>query len=149
MSPGRCAGRAEEGSVARRGRRQGGARRTASPKQQRVPEDVISVLARAVREVETAVERRRVTPAVRTKFQVVALLVREENARVQGERTGSQTHRAGQKRRLDGIATILATTAVRDPTLLALLSEDAVVTDAARLVKRDMLRTAGIEPAPE
>ena len=64
---------------------------------------------------------------------------------MQGERAGSQTHRAGQKRRLDGIATILATTAVRDPTLLALLSEDAVITDAARLVKRDMLRTAGIE----
>ena len=50
----------------------------------RGPEDVISVLARAVREVEAAVERRRVTPAVRTKFQVVALLVREEHARVRG-----------------------------------------------------------------
>jgi superfamily II DNA or RNA helicase len=127
-----------------------GARRTASPKQRRVraPEDVISVLARAVREVEAAVERRRVTAAVRTKFQVVALLVREEHARVQGERT-SQAHRAEQLKRLDGIATILAKTAVRDPALLALLSEDAVVSDAARVLKRDMLRTVGIEPAPE
>ncbi|MCW2647133.1 MAG: helicase domain protein, partial [Pseudonocardiales bacterium] len=55
-----------------------GARRTASRKQRRVPapEDVFSVLARAVREVEAAVQRRRVTPAVRTKFQVVALLAR-------------------------------------------------------------------------
>ena len=107
------------------------------------------MLARAVREVEAAVERRRVTPAVRTKFQVVALLVREEHARVQGERTSSQTHRAEQLKRLDGIATILAKTAVRDPALLALLAEDAVVSDAARLLKRDMLRTVGIEPAPE
>ncbi|MDT4894215.1 MAG: hypothetical protein QOE97_3250 [Pseudonocardiales bacterium] len=136
--------------MARPGRRQVGARRTASPKQRRVraPEDVISVLARAVREVEAAVERRRVTAAVRTKFQVVALLVREEHARVQGERT-SQAHRAEQLKRLDGIATILAKTAVRDPALLALLSEDAVVSDAARVLKRDMLRTVGIEPAPE
>jgi hypothetical protein len=128
-----------------------GARRTASPKQRRVraPEDVMSVLARAVREVEAAVERHRVTPAVRTKFQVVALLVREEHARVQGKQTHSQTSRAEQLKRLDGIATILAKTAVRDPKLLALLAEDAVVSDAARLLKRDMLRTAGIEPAPE
>ncbi|MDT4919104.1 MAG: hypothetical protein QOI15_6, partial [Pseudonocardiales bacterium] len=73
------------------------------------------MLARAVREVEAAVERRRVTPAVRTKFQVVALLVREEHARVQQGRTSSQTHRTEQMRRLDGIATILAKTAVRDP----------------------------------
>jgi hypothetical protein len=107
------------------------------------------MLARAVREVEAAVERRRVTSAVRTKFQVVALLVREEHARVQGESTSSQTHRAEQRKRLDGIATILAKTAVRDPGLLALLAEDAVVSDAARSLKRDMLRSVGIEPAPD
>ena len=92
----------------------------------------MSVLARAVREVEAAVERRRVTPAVRMKFQVVALVVREEHARVQAERTRSQAHRAERLKRLDGIATILAKTAVRDPALLALLAEDAVVSDAAR-----------------
>jgi hypothetical protein len=107
------------------------------------------VLARAVREVEATVERRRVTPAVRTKFQVVALLLREENARVRQERTSSQAHRTEQLKRLDGIATILAKTAVRDPRLLALLAEDAVVSHEARLLKRDMLRAAGIEPAPE
>ena len=109
----------------------------------------MSVLARAVREVEAAVESRRVTPAVRTKFQVIALLVREEHARVQGSKTGSQASRAERLKRLDGIATILAKTAVRDPRLLALLAEDAVVSDAARSLKRDMLKAAGIEPAPE
>jgi hypothetical protein len=109
----------------------------------------MSMLARAVREVEAAVESRRVTPAVRTKFQVVALLVREEHARVQARQTTSQTKRAEQLKRLDGIATILAKTAVRDPRLLALLAEDAVVSDAARVLKRDMLRAAGIEPAAE
>ena len=115
----------------------------------RGPEDVISMLARAVREVEAAVERGRVTPAVRTKFQVVALLVREEHARVRAEQTSSQARRAEQLKRLDGIATILAKTAVRDPELLALLAEDAVVSDAAKSLKRDMLRSAGIEPAAE
>jgi hypothetical protein len=107
------------------------------------------VLARAVREVEAAVERRGATPSVRTKFQVVALLVREEHARVREDRSSSQAHRAEQLKRLDGIATILAKTAVRDPALLALLAEDAGVSDAARSLRRDMLRTAGIEPAPE
>jgi hypothetical protein len=128
-----------------------GSRRTASRKPRRVrnPEDVISVLARAAREVEAAVERRRVTPPVRTKFQVVALLVREEHARVRGERSSSQVHRVEQIKRLDGIATILAKTAVRDPALLALLAEDAVVSDATRSLKREMLREVGIEAAPE
>jgi hypothetical protein len=107
------------------------------------------LLARTVREVEAAVERRRVTTAVRTKFQVVALLVREEHARIREAGTLSPTRRAEQLKRLDGIATILAKTAVRDPGLLALLAEDAVVSDAARSLKQEMLRSVGIEPAPE
>jgi hypothetical protein len=101
-----------------------------------------------VREVQTAVERRRVTPAVRAKFQVVAMLVREEHARVQAK-VSSQAHRVEQLKRLDGIATILAKTAVRDPALLALLAEDAVVSDAARLLRWDMLRSLGIDEAFE
>ena len=109
----------------------------------------MSVLARAVREVETAVERRRVTPTVRTKFQAVALLVREQRDRIREEHAGSQAHRAEQLKRLDGIATILAKTAVRDTALLALLDENASASDAAKSLKREMLRSAGIEPAPE
>ena len=137
--------------MAQPGRRQTGARNNGARQQRRVrpDEDVMSVLARTVREVEAAVERRRVTPAVRTKFQVVALLVREEHARVQANRTISETGRAAQLKRLDGIATILAKTAVRDSGLLALLAEDAVVSDAAKSLKRDLLRTVGIEPVPE
>ena len=60
-------------------------------------------------------------------------------------RPSSDAHRAEQLKRLDGIATILAKTAVRDSSLLALLAEDAVVSDAARSLKRDMLRAVGIE----
>jgi hypothetical protein len=139
--------------VARRGQCQTGARRTAPRNQRRGRDrdngDTISVLARAVREVEAAAQRGPVTPAVRTKFQVVALLVREEHARVRAEETGTATHRAEQLKRLDGIATILAKTAVRDPALLALLAGDAVVSDAARSLKQDMLRAAGVERTPD
>ena len=108
----------------------------------------MSVLARNAREVEAAAQRGRVTPAVRTKFQAIALLLRDERARVRAA-AGSDSHRAEQLRRLDGIATILATTAVRDAQLLALLAEDSDVSDAARSLKREMLRELGIEPTPE
>jgi SNF2 family DNA or RNA helicase len=107
------------------------------------------VLARTVREVEAAAQKGRVTPAVRAKFQAVALLLREERARIQAA-AGSDSSRTEQLKRLDGIATILATSAVRDAGLLALLAEDAVVSDAARSLTRDMLLEAGIErPAEE
>jgi hypothetical protein len=109
----------------------------------------MSVLARAVREVEAALRNGRVTPATRTKFQAVALLLRDERSRVRADGSISETHRAEQLKRLDGIATILAKTAVRDAALLALLAEDATVSAEAGSLKRDMLRTAGIEPAAD
>jgi hypothetical protein len=136
--------------LARTGQRQKGARRTVPAKQRRVRQsgDVISVLARAAREVEAAAVRGRVTPAVRTKFQAVALLLRDERARARAV-PGNGSHRGEQLKRLDGIAAILATTAVRDAGLLALLDEDAGVSDAARSHKREMERDLGIESAPE
>src|SRR6201995_6088851 len=142
----------EEESLARSGQRQRGARRTAPRKQQqrRVSHrgDVVSELARNARELEAAAQRGRVTPAVRTKFQAVALLVRDEGARVRA--AGSDNSRSEQQlKRLDGIATILATTAVRDSGLMALLAEDSDVPDAARSLKREMQRDLGIEPEPE
>ncbi|WP_132143079.1 DEAD/DEAH box helicase [Kribbella antiqua] len=141
--------------MAQRGRRRSDATRSATPPQRRrrirdvEVEGMMPVLARAVREVEGAVERGAVRPSVRTKFQVVALLVREERARVNADKSASDTHRAEQLRRLDGIATILAKTAAREPSLLALLAEDAVVSDAAAALKRQMLVSAGVEPPEE
>jgi hypothetical protein len=107
------------------------------------------VLARAVREVEAAVQRGSVTGSVRTKFQAIALVAREERARVRADDEGSPSHKAEQLKRLDGIATILARTAVRDSGLLALLGEDAVVSSSARALRTEMLRAAGVEPPPE
>jgi SNF2-related domain/Helicase conserved C-terminal domain len=136
--------------LAQTGQRQKGARRTVPRKQGRVRDrgDVVSVLARTAREVEAAARRGRVTAAVRTKFQAVALLLRDERARVRTA-PGSASHRAEQLRRLDGIAAILAATAVGHAGLLALLAEDFPVSDAARSLKRDMERDLGMESAPE
>ncbi len=154
--------------MARRGQRQTGARRTApqNPQKQnpsrqntqrqnaqkqrraRNREDVISVLARVAREVEEAAQRGRVTSSVRTKFQAVALLLRDERARAR-EASGSESRRAEQFRRLDGIATILATTAAQDAGLLALLAEDAGVSDAAKALRLEMIRDLGIESGPQ
>ncbi|MGZ4475611.1 MAG: ATP-dependent helicase, partial [Nocardioides sp.] len=117
--------------MARGGQRQSGARRTAprNPRRVRAAKDdgIIPVLARAVREVEAAVQRGAVMPSVRTKFQVVALLVRDERARLNADATVSDARRAEELKRLDGVATILAKTAARDTTLLELLAEDAGV----------------------
>jgi superfamily II DNA or RNA helicase len=140
--------------VARRAQRRTNGQR---PQQRRVRdldnEGIIPVLARAVREVEGAAQRGTVPPSARTKFQVVALLVREERSRIKADTEGSESHRAEQLKRLDGIATILAKTATRDTTLLHLLAEDAEIGEAAEDLRREMQRRAGLEvedePEPE
>lgn len=89
------------------------------------------------------------TPAVRTTFQAVALLLREERARVRADQSAGDRQRAEQLKRLDGIAAILARIAVRDAGLLALIAEDASVSDGARSRRRALLRSAGIEAVPD
>ncbi|MEJ7635827.1 DEAD/DEAH box helicase [Aeromicrobium sp.] len=136
--------------MARRGQRQSGTTRSAPQRRARGGNDgIMSVLARAVREVEAGAQRGRVSPSTRTKFQVVALLAREERIRVRADSTSTEAHRTEQLKRLDGIGTILAQTAARDTTLLSLLAEDAEVSDAAVSLKSDMLQAAGLEPTSE
>ncbi len=143
---------AEEELLARRGQRQSGTTRNAPRNRRRARtldnEGVIPVLARAVREVEAAVQRGPLKSSARTKFQVVALLVREERGRVKTDPETTESQRGEQLKRLDGVATILAKTAALDPSLLQLLAEDSEVSDAARELKRDMLTRAG-EEVPE
>ena len=139
--------------MARRSQRQSSARKAAPRPQRRVRdrdnEGIIPVLARAVREVEAAVERGSVAPSVRTKFQVIALLVRDERARVKADETSTDARRDKELKRLDGVATVLAKTAARDTSLFALLAEDAEVSSAARALKRDMLEAGGMEVPKE
>jgi hypothetical protein len=135
--------------LARRGQRQSGNTRTqASQRNGRRHGDnegIIPVLARAVREVEARAQRGPVSPSARTKFQVVALLVREERARIKADTELSEARKADQLKRLDGVATILAKTAASDTTLLSLLAEDATVSDTAKELRREMIAAAGME----
>ena len=128
------------------GSRQGGARRT---KKHDDDTGIMPVLAKAVREVENAVQRRRVTETTRSTFQAVGLLVREERARVKTDPESTEAQRADQLKRLDGVATILAKTATREPALLMLLADDAEISGATLALKRDLVASAGLEPAPE
>jgi hypothetical protein len=109
-------------------------------------EGILPVLAKAVREVETGVQRGRPQPA---RFQAIALLAREERARVKADAHLNEAQRDAQLKRLDGIATILAQTAAREPSLFTLLGGDAEVSDSARRLKREMQVAGGLEPDPE
>ncbi len=133
--------RSSRGGSSRGGRNQRSRKRATDANN----EGLIPVLAKAVREVEGAVERGSASPTARRKFQVVALLAREERARVKADDTLGDRRQAEELRRLDGIATILAKTAARDSTLFTLLDEDAEVSDGARALKREMLEAAGME----
>ena len=125
--------------------------RSNAPRGRRGTDDagVIPVLARAAREVETAVQKGPLKPANRARFQVAALLLREERARVKTDAALSDSERANEQKRLDGLAGILAKTAARDTSLIAMLAEDAPVTAAAKAMRRDLLIAAGVELSPD
>ncbi|WP_370208031.1 DEAD/DEAH box helicase [Aeromicrobium sp.] len=110
---------------------------------------LMPVLAKAVREVENAVQRRRVTASTRATFQAVGLLVREERARVKTDPELTEPQRADQLKRLDGVATILAKTATREPALLMLLTDDAEISSSTLALKRELMAAAGLELAAE
>jgi len=137
--------------VARGDQRPRRAHRTARAPQRRArdrdEDGIIPVLARTARAVEVAAQRGSVGPSDRTKFQVVAVLARQERARVRAD-GGNDARRSAMLKRLDGIALILAQTATHDTSLLELLGEDAVLSDAARALMRNLLKDAGVETAP-
>ena len=124
--------------------------RTARASQGRVrgrDDGIVPVLARTAAEVEAAAQRGRVLSSDRTKFQVVAVLARQERARVRAE-ISNDARRSAMLKRLDGIALVLAQTATRDTSLLELLAEDAVLSDGARALMRNLLQDAGLDVAP-
>lgn len=112
-------------------------------------EGIIPILARAVREVEAHAQRGKVSSPHRIKFQVAALLIREERARVKDDQTVSLAERQEVLKRLDGLASIMAKTAARDTSLIALLAPEAKVSDQARRLRRDFLVASGAELPPE
>ena len=110
-------------------------------------EGILPVLAKAVRDIEVAVQRGRVRPSTRTSFQAVALLVREERGRVQSGEL-SEARRTAALKSIDRIATTLARAAARDSSLLALLTDDAELLHGAKALVREMRLAAGMD-APE
>lgn len=112
-------------------------------------EGIIPILARAVREVEAAASRGKVTAHNRIKFQVAALLVRDERQRVKDDASVSTVERQEVLKRLDGLAAIMAKTAARDTSLISLLAPDAKISDAAKKLRRDFLVASGVELAPD
>ncbi len=111
---------------------------------------LIPVLARKVREVEAkAADGKKLGPTNRTKFQVIAFLMREERARAKADSELSDAARAEQLKRLDGIATILAKTAARDTSLISLLESEAPPTATAQKMRRDWLLESGTELSPD
>lgn len=111
---------------------------------------LIPILARKVREVEAKAQTgKKVGPTNRTKFQVIAFLVREERARVKADTSLTDSARAEQLKRLDGVATILAKTAARDTSLIQLLEVDHATSPVAQKMRRDWLVESGAEINPE
>src|SRR5688500_9980910 len=124
-------------------------RRTSSSRPARGREEgLLPVLAKAVRDIEMAVQRGKVRPSTRTTFQAVALLVREERARVQAGEL-SEARRSDALKRIERVATSLARTAARDGSLLALLTDDAELLQGTRTALREMRTAAGLETAEE
>ncbi|WP_448004068.1 DEAD/DEAH box helicase [Agromyces bauzanensis] len=110
---------------------------------------IIPILARKVREVETKAQKGKLGPTNRTKFQVIALLMREERARVKADPDLADAARAELLKRLDGIAQILAKTAARDTSLISLLEPDASISTVAQRFRRDWLLESGAELSPD
>jgi hypothetical protein len=134
----------------RRERRSGDSRTTQrSPSRNRDNDGIIPVLARAVREVERAVERGQLNAGQRARFQAVALLARAERARIRAAESVSEAQRETMLKRLDGVATVLAQTAAGEPSLFSLLDEDAEVGPTTRLLQREMQLAAGLDPTPD
>ncbi|UOE25857.1 DEAD/DEAH box helicase [Agromyces soli] len=106
---------------------------------------IIPILARKVREVEQKAQKNKLGPTNRTKFQVIALLMREERTRVKADPELSDAQRAELLKRLDGIAQILAKTAARDTSLITLLEPDASISTVAQRFRRDWLLESGAE----
>ncbi|PSL38995.1 helicase-like protein [Labedella gwakjiensis] len=110
---------------------------------------LIPILARKVREVEAKAQKGKVGPTNRVKFQVIAFLVREERARVKADTTLDPAARAELLKRLDGVAQILAKTAARDTSLIALLEVDQTTSPVAQRLRRDWLIESGAELSPD
>ena len=132
-------------------RRQRTRTRTASTARRSRAKDnqgLLPVLAQAVTQVQNAIAKGDNRPSVRSRFQVIAFVTREERARVLSDEKMAAAAKTAYLKRLDGIAKILAQTGARDTSLLALLGEDSQLSELGQVQRRELLEAAGIEEAP-
>jgi superfamily II DNA or RNA helicase len=117
-------------------------RRTSPP--QRQDQGPLAVLAMAAAELQ----RSRVTPAMRAKFQAVALLLREQRAEATTAPM-SPNQRTAQQKRIEGVAANLARIAARDTSLFELLADGAPVLSGTTTAVRELRHKAGLAVEPE
>ncbi|TDE88893.1 DEAD/DEAH box helicase [Occultella glacieicola] len=131
------------------GRRRTSGRNGTRSARQNDPAPLLPILARRVREVEAKSANGKVGPTNRTKFQVIALLVRSERARIKADESLSGGTRTELMKRLDGVATILARTAAQDTSLLSLLEPNGTPSAATQRMRLDWLIESGAELSDE
>lgn len=107
---------------------------------------LLPVLARHARELEKAATKGKLNASNRTRYLVLARLMREEKAKVA---SFSEAERAETLKRLDGLAAILAKTAALDISLITLLESTDPLSSSAQKLRRDLLLEAGNELAPD
>ncbi|WP_033799876.1 DEAD/DEAH box helicase [Tropheryma whipplei] len=105
---------------------------------------LLSALARTVREVEMSLVRKRIGPSSVMRFHAVALLLRQERARVKSDPDITDTVRTELIRRLDGLAAVMVRIAARDTALMSIVTPDAPVSDGALLYRRRLLSQIGV-----
>lgn len=140
---------ATSGQKSRTGAKSSGNRTSQRRRPHQDETGIIPVLARVVRGIENAADRGKVNAANRIRYRVVAVLAREERARIKTDATLTDAERTKELTRLDGIATIMAKTAARDSSLIQLLTDAAPLTPAQQEVRRTLLIEAGAPLAPE
>jgi superfamily II DNA or RNA helicase len=117
-------------------------RRTATNRRQ--DQGPLAVLAMAAAEVD----RSRVTPGTRAKFQAIALLLREQ--RVEATTAPmSPAQRTAQQKRIEGLAATLARIAARDTSLFTLLADADQLLPGTSTAMRELRVKAGLAVEPE
>ncbi len=136
--------------MATQGRRRSDGGRSASGRQpsRRGPQQSgpVPVLEDAARRVESAVQRGRLTPALRDRFQAVALLVRELREQVDAD-DASEARRKARLKDISAVATTLARTAARDGSLLTLLTDERAVADESNPALVELRAATGLQAA--
>jgi len=106
----------------------------------------IAVLAQAAARVDNEVQRHRVTPDTRARFQAIGILIRELRTQTKAERM-PEVQRAAMLKRFDGLAAALARTSAKEPTLFTLLTDDTELLPGTKTALRELRLKAGLEVA--